>query len=160
MGWLRYKITSDGAVGIFDSGTEMLFDVCDLEKVSAHQWCVDALGYPCSYIDGNVVRLHRVIYPTVAKGLVVDHINRDKLDNRRSNLRVVTQKENCHNASLRSNNKSGVAGVFFDKRAGRWRAQIYHGGKTTHVGIYDCFDDAVKARKEAENKYYGGGSHL
>lgn len=160
MSWLRYKIVSEYAVGIFDSGTEMMFDICDLETVSAHPWFVDALGYPCSCIGGKTVRLHRVIYPTVCDGMVVDHINRNKLDNRRSNLRVVTQKENCHNASLRSNNKSGVTGVFFDKRAGRWRAQIYHGGKTTHVGIYDCFDDAVKARKEAEDKYYGGGSHL
>lgn len=160
MSWLKYKIVSSYCVGIFDNGTEMLFDICDLEMVSSHQWFLDSFGYPCSSIGGKSVRLHRVIHPEVPKGMVVDHINRNKLDNRRCNLRVVTQRENCHNSSLRSTNKSGVTGVFLDKRVGRWRAQIYHGGKVIHVGIFDCFDDAVKARKDAEVKYYGGDPHL
>lgn len=156
MGWLRYKIVSDYAVGIFDSGTEMVFDICDLEVVSSHGWFVDSCGYPCTNIERKPVRLHRILLPSVPGGLVVDHINRNKLDNRRGNLRVVTQKQNCLNASLKPSNKSGVSGVFFDKRAHRWRAQIYPGGKTIHLGTYECFADAVRVRREAEEKYYGG----
>lgn len=160
MSRLRYKIANDYAVGIFDSGTEMKFDISDLELVSSYNWFVDSVGYPSAYVDGRAIRLHRLLLPTVQKGLVIDHKNRNKLDNRRNNLRVVTQKENCHNSSVRSNNKSGVPGVFFDNRAKRWRAQIYHGGKSTHVGIFDCFDDAVAARKAAELRIYGGDYHL
>jgi hypothetical protein len=88
--------------------------------------------------------------------MVIDHINRNKLDNRRKNLRVCTQKVNSHNSSLRSTNTSGVSGVFFDNRAKRWRAQIYYNGKTKHIGIYDSFNDAVVARKKAEQEYYEG----
>ena len=160
MSWLRYRIESDHAVGVFDNGVTMLFDIADLELVSAHSWHLDCHGYPATNIDGGLARLHRLLITDVPVGLVVDHINRNKRDNRRTNLRLVTQKENCHNASTRSNNTSGVPGVFFDKRANRWRAQIYQAGKTTHVGIYDSFDDAVSARKEAERRIYGGVSNL
>lgn len=160
MSWLRYKIVSDYAVGIFENGAEMMFDVCDLEIVSTHNWHIDSAGYPRTYVECAPVRLHRILFQDIPDGLVVDHINRNKLDNRRANLRVVTQKENAQNITVHKNNTSGVSGVFFDKRAKRWRAQISRGGKTTHVGIFDCFDDAVAARKDAEKKFYGGVYYL
>lgn len=160
MSWLRYKIVSDYAIGIFENGAEVLLDVGDLEVVSAHQWHIDTLGYPRTYSEGLMVRLHRLLFPSIPDGYVVDHINRNKLDNRRKNLRIVTQKENNQNIPLRSNNTSGVYGVFFDKRAKRWRSQISRDGKTTHVGVFDCFDDAVAARKAAEKKFYGGVRYL
>lgn len=160
MSWLRYKIASDYAVGIFDSEAEMLFDISDLELISSHSWHIDDQGYPRTYADGSMIRLHRLLIPEVPDGFVVDHKNREKLDNRRMNLRVVTQKENNQNISVKSNNTSGVPGVFFDKRARRWRAQICKDGKTTHVGIFDCFNDAVSARKKAEIEIYGGDPHL
>lgn len=160
MSWLRYKIISDCAVGIFDKGTEMMFDIDDLEIVSAHNWHIDSGGYPSTYEKGSQLRLHRLLLTDIPKGLVVDHINRNKMDNRRKNLRIVTQKENGQNTGVHSNNTSGVPGVFFDNRAKRWRAQITRDGKTAHVGIFDCFDDAVSARKEAEQKFYGGVCYL
>lgn len=159
MSWLRYRVESDYVVGIFDNGTTMMFDADDLELVSAHNWHIDSGGYPCAWNDGKMTRLHRLLLQDIPNGLVVDHINRKKLDNRRKNLRVVTQKENAHNASVRTNNTSGVPGVFFDKRAKRWRSQISKGRKTTYIGTFECFDDAVKARKEAEQKR-GGGNYL
>ena len=160
MSWLRYKIVSDYAVGIFENGAEMMFDIGDLEIVSARNWHIDSGGYPSTYNEGGSVRLHRLLLTDIPKGLVVDHIDRNKLDNRRKNLRIVTQKENCQNMSSKPSNKSGVPGVFFDKRAQRWRAQISKNGKTTHVGIFDCFADAVEARKAAEKKFYGGVYYL
>jgi hypothetical protein len=138
----------------------MMFDVSDLEIVSAHEWHIDSRGYPRTYFNGSAIRLHRLLVQEVENGLVVDHINRNKLDNRRKNLRVVTPSDNARNASIRSNNTSGVPGVFFDKRARRWRAQICKCRKTVHVGIFDCFVDAVAARKEAEKRIYGGVYHL
>ena len=160
MSWLRYKIVSDYVVGIFENGAEMMFDVSDLELVSAYPWHIDSLGYPRAWTGDEETRLHRLLIPCVPDGLVVDHINRNKMDNRRANLRVVTQKENNQNITVHKNNTSGVSGVFFDKRAKRWRAQISRDGKTTHVGIFDCFDDAVAARKDAEKKFYGGVYYL
>lgn len=153
MSWLKYKICDDFAVGIFDNGKEMKFDIEDLEMVSSHRWIIDSVGYPSTAENGRSKRLHRILLDRkLAKGLVVDHINRDKLDNRKANLRVCTQKDNMRNASIACNNKSGVTGVFFDKKVNRWRAQVYIKGKTKHVGIFDDFEEAVKARKDAEKK--------
>lgn len=152
MSWLKYKVVDGYAVGIFENGKEMLFDIEDLEKVSAYPWHIDNAGYPGCYAEKKMVRLHRFLIPEVADGMVIDHINRNKLDNRRENLRICTQKENVRNSPLQRNNTSGVAGVFFDKKVGRWRAQVYKNKKTVHVGIFDDYEDAVTARKNAEKE--------
>lgn len=152
MSWLKYKIIDDYAVGIFDNGQEVIFDIENLEKVSAHAWFIDSLGYPSTGIGRENIRMHRFFVEDVQDGMVIDHINRNKMDNRVKNLRICTQKENVHNSTIRKNNTSGVPGVFFDKRAGRWRAQIYENGKSKHIGIYDAYEDAVAARKKAEKE--------
>lgn len=156
MGWLKYKIRDGYAVGIFDNQQEVLFDIEDLEMVSSHRWCIDSNGYPITSERNKDVRLHRLLMKDIPKGMVVDHINRNKLDNRKENLRICSQRVNCHNSSIRSNNKSGVVGVFLDQKVKRWRAQIYHNGKTKHIGIFDSFEDAVIARNKAEKEYYEG----
>ncbi len=152
MSWLRYKIVDGYAVGIFDNGQEVMFDIEDLEKVSAHAWYIDSMGYVATAVNRGNVRMHRFFVRDVPDGMVIDHINRNKLDNRMENLRVCTQKENVHNSTIRKNNTSGTPGVFFDKKVRRWRTQIYKDGKCRHVGIFDSYDDAVVARKKAENE--------
>lgn len=156
MSWLHYRVDNGYVSGIFENNRETKFSTKDLLDISKHRWYIDAEGYATTTIEGKNVRMHRFLITEVPDKMVIDHINRDKLDNRRENLRVVSQRENVWNASLRQNNKSGVAGVFYDKKAERWRAQIYHKGKTKHVGIFDDFTDAVKAREEAEINYYRG----
>lgn len=153
MSWLRYRYTDEGIVGIFDSGKEMIFDKEDLEIVSARPWFIDETGYPSARDKetGERTRLHRMLLKgEIPEGKVVDHINRNKLDNRRSNLRVCTQQTNVRNASRSRTNKSGVTGVFYDTKTGRWRAQISRKGQSRHIGSFDDFEDAVRARKEAE----------
>ena len=86
----------------------------------------------------------------------VDHINHNKKDNRKQNLRIVSRQENMCNTSIQSNNKSGV---HFDKRFYKWVAQISYKGKKIYLGSFLKFDDAVKARKEAEEKYFGEYSY-
>ena len=151
---LRYKITDGYVVCCLDNVNQMLVDLSDFELVSKYSWYVDSAGYPATRHKGQRIRLHKMLLGKLPQGLVVDHINRSKLDNRRSNLRVCTQQINMQNMSLKSTNKSGVTGVFFDKQVQRWRAQISSNGKTKHVGIFDDFEDAVNARKKAEKIYY------
>lgn len=81
---------------------------------------------------------------------VIDHINRDAFDNRIANLRDVTQMENLQNASSKSNNKSGVEGVFWDKQRQRWRAEIRVNYKTIALGRFTSKADAAAARAEAK----------
>jgi hypothetical protein len=83
----------------------------------------------------------------------IDHINRIKDDNRICNLRVVDRRRNTHNYLLAENNHSGVRGVSWNKQFFRWEVKIKINSESVHLGIYKDFDDAVKARYEAEVKY-------
>ena len=83
----------------------------------------------------------------------VDHINGDKTDNSFSNLRAVSQGENCRNQRLRNTNTSGSMGVHWDKQRSKWRAYISSGGKMIHLGLFEDKAEAIEARKTAENKY-------
>lgn len=153
MSWLQYKVDDGFIVGIFDNKREVKFDYDDLYEISKHRWYIDAEGYPSTDLDGVPVRMHKLILPSVQSGMVIDHKNRNKLDNRKLNLKICTQAENTHNSSLRSTNTSDANGVFFDKRSRKWRAQITREKKTKHIGVYDDYEDAVKARKQAEEDY-------
>ena len=93
------------------------------------------------------------------KGMHVDHINGDKLDNRRSvNLRVATHQENQVNRhKLNKNNTSGIRGVSFCPRLSPrnpWRVQITVNRKNLHIGLFATVEDAIEARKNAERKHY------
>ena len=105
--------------------------------------------------DGlNGKRLHRIIMGD-PEDLVVDHINGDPLNNCRDNLRVVSIQENNMNLSMRKTNKSGVAGVSWHKCNGKWVAQIKYKYKQNHLGCFDTLEEATKARKDAEEEYFG-----
>lgn len=82
----------------------------------------------------------------------LDHINRDRMDNRWENLREVGQDVNAKNRSLNGNNTSGTAGVY--RYRGKWLARITVDYARVHLGVFDNRDDAVAARKAAEEKYW------
>jgi hypothetical protein len=77
----------------------------------------------------------------------IDHINRNKADNRLSNLRVVTRSENELNKSLQSRNKAGATGVSFCKATGKWQVSRRVGGISQWRGRHACLADAVKAAR-------------
>ena len=136
------------------SGTPFLVDDTDMELVSKYHWWVGRDCYPCTKINRKPVRLHQLLLrESLQKGKVVDHINRDRLDNRRSNLRIVDYQRNAINAKISSSNKSGHKGVFFDKQTSRWRAQITVKGKTLSLGRFEDILDAIAARHCAETEY-------
>lgn len=84
---------------------------------------------------GKAIFMHRIIMRT-PPGMVTDHINRDKLDNRRSNLRVCSASENQHNRVANKHNTSGYKGVSWHKRIGKWQAKITVRNKLKHLGYY------------------------
>jgi hypothetical protein len=79
----------------------------------------------------------------------IDHINRNKSDNRIANLRDVTQSENVQNTLICSRNSSGYRGVGFDRKAGKWEAKIWHHGRKKWIGYYDNVKDAARAYASA-----------
>lgn len=109
---------------------------------------------------GNQIRemylMHRVIAERAGLDVthLIDHEDRNSLNNQRNNLRPATQKQNMENVGLRSNNKSGFSGVFWNKKRSQWQAKITHNKKQIHLGWFKDKEDAVVARIEAEKKYW------
>ena len=123
-----------------------LFDKKYLEKVKQHKWCLDNN----KYVHNGKIRLHTFINGKPPQGLVTGHINRNKLDNRDENLRFCTHSENRINSGLRKDNTSGIKGVYWDKNRKKWVAVI----KRINLGRFKNKQYAIKARREAEQKYY------
>lgn len=88
--------------------------------------------------------------------LFVDHINGNKLDNRKSNLRICCNADNLKNrVKLPSNNTSGILGVRYRADRNKWYAEIQFNKQKINLGSYTEKEDAIKARLEAEIKYFG-----
>ena len=131
---------------------EVLVDVQDVGKVKMHKWSLD-LGYAKTNINKKTVRMHTIILGVKSYGIKeIDHINRNKLDNRRSNLRLVSRKVNARNKGLYSHNTSGYTGVVNVK--GKWVAQIKVDGRNIRLGTYSKKTDAILSRKKAETMYW------
>ena len=127
-----------------------LIDLECVDLVKEYKWCLDN-GY---VYNPKVGKLHRFLM-NAPEDIVIDHKNRNPLDNRLDNLRPCTAKENAINKSKQSNNTSGVTGVFWDKQKNRWRAQITLNGKTIRLGSFKELEEATKARRRAEIDYFG-----
>ena len=99
--------------------------------------------------------MHRFIKGVTDYHTKVDHENHDTLDNRMSNLRICSNKENLYNSRLSSANTSGHKGVSFCKLKGRWRAYINFDGKRVALGYHDSKEVAIQIRKEAAKTLHG-----
>ncbi|MNT54080.1 AP2 domain protein [compost metagenome] len=86
---------------------------------------------------------------------MVDHVNGNKLDNRRGNLRLCIKSENMHNRRAQKNNTSGFKGVSFDRRSGKFRAQIVVNKRHVHIGYYVNAEAAHAAYCVAAEKLHG-----
>lgn len=116
------------------------------------------LGYHRVRVNCNRYYAHRLAWLYV-HGVwpsdEIDHIDGDKSNNRISNLRHATKAENRRNIPIRSNNTSGVKGVDFCRRTGKWRAFVSIEGKTRHLGYFSKIEDATAARVRAAISVYG-----
>lgn len=137
-----YFVHDDGSARLRCGGHEILLDREDVELVSNYQWCVGIHGYVTSGAGKNQILLHRLV--TKADSTVfVDHINRNRLDNRKSNLRICTAGQKAYNKEKLNTNTSGYKGVCLLKN-GKWQAQIGYDGRSIYLGI---FPDAISAAK-------------
>lgn len=84
----------------------------------------------------------------------IDHINHNTLDNRKNNLRIVTNSQNIINSKKSSNFINEDVGVEFDKRSGNWSARIEYKSNRIYLGTFNNKKDAIKSRRKAEIKYF------
>ena len=142
----------------YKDGITFLVSAEDYEDyVDGYRFCLNDKGYVMysGAKDGlNGKKLHRIIMGD-PEGQFIDHINRDPLDNRRDNLRIVSIQENSMNQTMRKTNKSGVPGVHWCKSTNKWVAQIAYKYKHINLGRFEKLEDARKAREDAEMKYFG-----
>lgn len=140
-------------------GRSVVVDDEDYNYLSQWTWFVTKKGngYPARTKHNKnkpdkTIFMHRIINKT-PEGKQTDHINRNKLDNRKENLRTVNNTMNQINKGLQKNNVSGYPGV--SKRPnGKWWARLYYNGKMFSLGCYEKIQDAVEARKVAEREVW------
>lgn len=158
----KFDLSRDYGIGYANNTQEQFyFDLEDYDILKEYSWIINNKGYCItgSKVGNSTLRMHRLIMNlpplkscVTSDSLVVDHINGNKKDNRKANLRIVSPKDNGKNIGLSKNNQSGVTGVTLIHK---WVANITVNNKHIHLGYFDNIEDAIKARKEAEEKYFG-----
>lgn len=139
-------------------GLHTKVDAEDYEDLLQYSWYVhkesgaqDTPRYIAeARVNGKYVKMHRYIMKA-RRNQIVDHINRDPLDNRKSNLRFVTRSQNRHN-SIRGKNKAGHKGIYWIEGKKAWRAVIKIKKKVHYIGQFKKKRDAIKAYREYVNK--------
>ena len=128
-------------------------DYIDLQQ---HKWYSHPRGYAQAYIDGKMVLMHRLIMQPGK--LQVDHIDGDKCNNQRTNLRVVKHSQNIQNVPPKANNTSGFVGV--SKNGIYWQANIYKDGKRKFLGNFKDKNKAASAYNVAALELFGKNAYL
>lgn len=130
-------------------GSLACFSGCDWDLVSAQEkWTEDekeGLFYTSYAGSKKTISLHSLIIGEIHDDYVIDHINGNRLDNRRENLRVVTKRSNAANSKSRSGSTSKYKGVSLDSSRNKWISSIQLNGKTNHIGRFESEEDAAKA---------------
>lgn len=143
-------------------GKVTIVDDEDYEYLSKYNWCVTPNGYvqrhkiaSDSVEEKSHVYMHRSIMKP-KNGNIVDHINRDRLDNRKENLRICTYSQNsCNKSVTKSNLTSKYKGVTYVKRLKHWQVQISNNLKTMYVGVFKTEKEAALAYNKAALKFHG-----
>lgn len=135
-----------------------LVDKDDLDLIIQYKWCLSH-GRPATFIKGKNLYLYQLILGKQPRNKEIDHIDNNPLNNRKSNLRIVTRSQNMMNVKTKNNNTSGKTGVHFRKDRNKWTARIQVDRKQIILGIFKTRQNAVKARKRAELKYFGEFAH-
>lgn len=159
-----YDLTSkDYGIGYTLKGEEFWFDKEDYDLIKDYCWHYGTGGYLKSSTPGGAIFFHREVMGASNESwleVIVDHKRHGKMDdfkydNRKENLRKVTRSRNNQNVHRRKDNTSGVTGVNWSKTNNAWCARIDVNKQTINLGSFSNFEDAVKVRKEAEEKYFG-----
>jgi hypothetical protein len=137
---------------------ESLIDTVNLKKCRNYKWSITGDGYASCKINGRNIPLHRFVLGMNSGECVCDHINRNRLDNRISNLRICTHSQNILNSGIRKDNTSGYKGVYFHDN--KWQTHIDMGRKRLNIGAFTTAECAALAYNEAAKKLHGEFAYL
>ena len=132
---------------------------CNKVSVGDEAGCLcNFSGYILIGFKGTLYRAHRIVWFLVNDQQpteMLDHINNNKSDNRRENLRAATYRQNNQNRTVSRNNSSGVKGVYWNKKANKWLARLNTEEKRKSIGYFTDLAEAEKAIKEARQQIHG-----
>ncbi len=133
-----------------------IIDTGEVEKIKPYKWHT-AKGYVETTVRGgkNILLQNMIMNITSSRKRMVDHKDRDTLNNRKVNFRICTNKENSRNSKMPSHNTSGAKGVYWRKERNKWQAQIKINQKQTYIGIFKDKTKAILAYNEAAYKHFG-----
>ena len=153
----------------FNTNEEILIDDEDYEKLEKYHWYCHYSGKynKTPYAMTNIkidnkckmTRMHRLLMPT-KKGEEVDHINHNGLDNRKSNLRIVTRSQQSQNRIRQSNCLSKYKGVHWHKVTKTWQANIWVKGKDISLKYHKTEKEAAKAYDKAAIEHFGEYAYI
>ena len=152
-----YDLTGEYGIGwTSNTNREFYFDIEDFDKIKDYCWCEVTVNYnrnfhilQAKHPEYGNIKMHQLL------GLSnYDHIDRNELNNRKNNLRPCTRSQNQMNQSVRSDNTSGITGVHL-RRDGYWEALLVVRGEKKFRKIFKNKEDAIRARLNAEVKYFG-----
>lgn len=153
----KYDLSGEYGIGwTTNTNKEFYFDLEDYDKIKDYCWMtgISGTGYTSLVAyDSDSKKQIKMAWLFGFKGF--DHIDRNPLNNRRSNFRPATNSENSRNSSLSSRNTSGIIGVSWIKDKQEWLAQIGFNNTNHRIGSFVVKEDAIRARLEAEAKYHG-----
>ena len=152
----RYCRVYQDDIAIFYTAKEDQFitSLCDAEKVCKYTWCLGKDGYFVTWINNKMHKLQHFIFGKY-KGLFIDHINGNKSDNRRCNLRTANYSQNSWNSNIPKNNSSGFKGVKYEKRRNYWVATIWYKYRPIYLGAYSNKESAALRYNEAAKELFG-----
>lgn len=140
---------------------KFIIDDEDFELVNQYMWRLHPQGYIHGYLKGIMprkdIRLHRLV-TNAKKGYEIDHINLDKLDNRKQNLRECTRQQNMANQPPFCTNTSGYKGV--SRQHGKWQSSIRIQGRLLYLGRYVSKEEAAHAYNQAAEQVFGEFARL
>jgi hypothetical protein len=144
-------------------GKWAVIDAEDYARLSQYQWCAVEKARTCYAktfdLDGAILSMHRVV-ANAPKGLLVDHINHNGLDNRKSNLRLCTNSQNLQNKRPRSGCTSKYKGVYWHKDRKKFCAKIHLNRKAIHLGYFKDEIEAAKAYDKKAIELFGEFAYL
>ena len=129
-----------------------MVDDKDFDWANGYKWYFSN-GYARRKIKDKPIYLHREINKT-PQGLVTDHINQNKLDNRKENLRTATKKGNSRNHKLLATNTSGFNGLSWNKAMKKWETYLWKNNVKIQLGYFPTQELAYQARQEGERTHW------
>ena len=149
-----YDLSGEYGIGYTSKGEEFYFDLEDYDKIKDYCWCFNDQDYVVAHNkSGNNIRFHRLILNINDKDIIIDHKNRRRNDNRKSNLRIATKSENAMNRPTDIRSTTGYKGVH--KVGNKYTANIGLNNETIYLGIFDSAEDAAECRYRNEKEIFG-----